>query len=60
MTDDRKQELFPYFAYLYSQQIDPDKYGQTNSIEEWTTLIQENKEDIDLIAKAANELTDED
>ena len=34
MTDDKKRELFPYFAYMYSQQLDPEKYGQVESIED--------------------------
>lgn len=34
MTDDKKRELFPYFAYIYSQQLDPEKYGQVESIED--------------------------
>lgn len=34
MTEERKQELFPYFAYMYSQQLDPDKYGSVGSIDE--------------------------
>jgi hypothetical protein len=34
MTDEKKQELFPYFAYIYSQKLNPEKYGQVNSIDE--------------------------
>lgn len=34
MTDDKKRELFPYFAYIYSQQLNPEKYGQVESIED--------------------------
>lgn len=34
MTDEKKKELFPYFAYLYSQEINPEKYGQVESIED--------------------------
>ena len=60
MTDEKKKELFPYFAYLYSQQIDPDKYGSVSSPEEWTNLIQENEEDLNTITEAATKLTDED
>lgn len=33
MTEERKKELFPYFAYKESQKLDPDKYGKA-SIEE--------------------------
>lgn len=60
MTDERKKELFPYFAYLYSQQINPDKYGSVSSAEEWTNLIQDNEEDLNTITEAATKLTDED
>lgn len=34
MTDEKKRELFPYFAYIYSQEINPEKYGQVESIED--------------------------
>lgn len=34
MNEDRKKELFPYFAYLYSQQMNPDVYGKASSIDE--------------------------
>ena len=60
MTDEKKKELFPYFAYLYSQQINPDKYGSVSSPEEWTNLIQDNEEDLNTITEAATKLTDED
>ena len=60
MTDEKKKELFPYFAYLYSQELNPDKYGNVSSAEEWTSLIQESPEDINEISAAALELTDED
>lgn len=60
MDETKKQQLFPYFAYLYSQQLNPEKYGQVNSIEEWTKLIQESPEDIEKITAAAGELGEED
>ena len=59
MTDERKQELFPYFAYMYSQQMDPDKYGNV-STDEWSNLIKDNQDDIDKITEAAGQLGDED
>jgi hypothetical protein len=34
MTNEEKDKLFPYFAYLYSKQLDPDKYGKAESIDE--------------------------
>lgn len=60
MDDTRKQELFPYFAYLYSQKLNPETYGKAQTMEEWTSLIQENTEDIDKITAAAEQLSDED
>lgn len=60
IPDEEKQELFPYFAYIYSQQLDPEKYGSVSSMEEWTKLIQSNEDDINKIAAAAEELTDDD
>ena len=59
MTDDKKRELFPYFAYIYSQQLNPEKYGQVESIEDWTNLIQSNQDDIEKITQAAEQLSDE-
>ena len=59
MTDERKQELFPYFAYTYSKQINPEKYGNLSS-DEWQTSIQDSPEDIDQISQAAGQLADED
>lgn len=60
IPNEKKKELFPYFAYLYSKELNPEKYGSVTSMEEWTNLIQNSKEDIDTITKAASELTDED
>lgn len=60
MEDTRKKELFPFFAYLYSQQLDPDKYGQVASLDEWIKTIQSNEEDIAKITQAAEQLSDED
>lgn len=59
MTDDKKKQLFPYFAYLYSQELNPEKYGEAESIEEWTELIQDSPEDVERISEAAAELSDE-
>jgi len=60
MQEDEKKKLLPFFAYLYSKQLNPEKYGEAKSMEEWTSLIQESEEDINAITKAATELTDED
>ena len=60
MDESRKKELFPYFAYLYSQELNPEKYGQLESIEDWIKTIQENDEDAQQIVSAAEQLSDED
>ena len=59
MTEEKKKELFPFFAYLYSQQLNPEKYGATSSIEEWSQLLKENEEDINAIVQSAENLSDE-
>lgn len=60
MDETKKKELFPYFAYLYSQQMNPEKYGQIESMEEWIRTIQESEDDTQQIIQAAEQLTDED
>ncbi len=59
MTEEKKKQLFPIFAFLYSKQLNPDKYGNVQSIEEWTKLIQDNPEDAEVITQEASKLTDE-
>lgn len=59
MTDERKKELFPFFALAYSRQIDPGKYGAVENYEEWSKILDENPEDVDKISEAATQLTDE-
>ena len=34
MDEEKKKELFPFFAYLYSQQMNPEKYGKVTSMDE--------------------------
>jgi hypothetical protein len=34
MTDEKKKELFPFFALVYSRQLNPEKYGAVESYEE--------------------------
>lgn len=34
MTEEKKKQLFPYFAYVYSQQLNPNKYGEVSSFDE--------------------------
>lgn len=60
ISEEQKQELFPYFAYMYSKELNPEKYGNITNMDEWVSTIQESEEDINIIAKAASELTDED
>lgn len=59
MTDEKKKQLFPFFAYMYSKQLNPEKYGRINNIKEWTNAIKDNTEDINTISKRAAALTDE-
>lgn len=59
MTNEKKKELFPYFAWVYSKQMDPGKYGETDEYEEWAKVIEDNPKDIEVIAEAASTLTDE-
>ena len=42
MTDQKKKELFPYFAYVYSIMKDPDKYGKSK-FEDWYNQVSSNK-----------------
>lgn len=58
MTEERKKELLPYFAYKESQKLNPDKYGKA-SIEEWQSLIQESPEDVEKIVQAAEQMSEE-
>lgn len=60
MTDEKKEQLLPYFAFLYSQQLNPEKYGNLESIEEWSQLIQDDEETLGAINDAVSQLTDED
>lgn len=59
MDEEKKKELFPFFAYLYSQQMNPEKYGKVTSMDEWIELIQEDEEDVKKVTEAAKKLTDE-
>lgn len=59
MTDEKKKKLFPFFALMYSQQLDPEKYGAAQNYEEWSKLLEDNPEDANKIAEAATQLTDE-
>ena len=60
INEEKKKELFPYFAYIYSQKLNPEKYGTATSLEEWTALIQDNPEDVDIITEAAGQLSNDD
>lgn len=60
MTDDKKKELFPFFALMYSQQLNPEKYGAVGSYEEWAQLLEQSPEDVEQISSATSQLTDED
>ena len=59
ITEEKKKELFPFFALIYSQQINPEKYGAVESFEEWSKILDENPEDVDKITQAATQLSEE-
>lgn len=59
MTDEKKKELFPYFAWLFSKQLDPKKYGEIETYEDWAKEIDKSPEDVTKITEAAAQLTDE-
>lgn len=60
MTEEKKKELFPYFAYLYSKQLNPEKYGNIEDLDTWSKTIQDSPKDLEAIVKAASDLTDDD
>lgn len=59
MKKEQVEKLLPYFAYKYSKQLNPEKYGEV-SMEEWANLIGQNPEDEKAIVEAAKALTEED
>lgn len=59
MTEEKKKELFPYFAYIYSKELNPERYGNAQSYEEWAALLQDAPQDAQKITQAASELPDE-
>ena len=59
MTEEKKKELFPFFALLYSKELNPQKYEEASTFEEWSVLLENSPEDIEKITTAASELTDE-
>lgn len=60
MENERKQKLLPYFAFLYSKEVAPDRYGNIESIEEWSKMIESDLETLEKINTAVDQLTDED
>lgn len=60
MDTQKKKELFPFFAYMYSKQLNPERYGQAKDFQEWSNILKENPNDVEEITKAAAQLTDED
>ena len=59
ITDEKKKELFPLFAYMYSKKMNPEKYGRIEDIKEWTNVIKDSPDDIEAIAQEAAKLPDE-
>lgn len=60
MNLEKTKELFPYFAYSYSREKQPEKYGSVSSYDEWSNLIQDDVEFLDEVVEAASGLTDSD
>lgn len=58
MTKEQKQQLFPYFAYLYSIESNPDLYEGLN-LDEWVEKIQEDEDFAEEIAGAFDNLSSE-
>lgn len=59
MSEEKIQELFPFFAYRYSQQINPERYKDADTAEEWSKILQSHEEDMSAIMTAAQQLSDE-
>lgn len=57
--EEKRNQLFPYFAYIKSIELNPDKYGNAQTMEEWSTLIKENDDDLNTIVSSYEELSDE-
>ena len=60
METEKKQKLLPYFAFLYSKQVNPEKYESVDNMEEWSSLIESDEETLSKINQVVEELTDED
>lgn len=56
----QKEVLFSYFAYKQSMEIDPEKYSQASSVEDWQDLINSSPSDLEAIVKMASTLSDDD
>lgn len=59
MTPEQKKQLFPFFAYLYSKKLNPERYGEIESFDEWSKVLSENDNDRNQIINAAVKLSDE-
>lgn len=58
MDLNRKKELFPYFAYSYSRENDPAKYGNAVEFDEWYGIIKDDEPMLDKITQEAGGLED--
>lgn len=59
MNEEKKKELFPFFAYLYSKKHKSNTYGGDISFEEWYKLIKDDSALLEEISSAASKLTDD-
>lgn len=54
-----KEELFPYFGFLYAKQVRPDEYGQVTSVEEWASKVEKDESFLSEIQTAAEQLSED-
>lgn len=58
MNNEKKKELFPYFAFKYSKKLNPGKYGAVTDPDQWIKLLESDKEDMNKVTEAASLLPD--
>lgn len=59
-SDERMEELLPYFALLYSQELNKERYGpaaEAEDMDAWISLLKEYPEDEKVIVDEAKKLT---
>lgn len=59
MTDERKQQLVSIYAFLKSRELNPEKYGEVEDPEKWSTLIGEDPEMVKTLTEEMANLPEE-